>query len=533
MAVDLDLEYNIDKKIEKTMDSNASDDVTVEVDYDMSNEVVERIDAIQAKVKAEVEKVHDELKALSFLCPGLPVVNIFMFDALFDHIDEILEALKGVVLGAIDSAKVFDNGAYAVLTSLATPFMVATSVAEGLLAPIEELGDALLIGGGHVSAALGHPEIQEKLNELADVDIVHQGFHNLREVTHINEYSDIPEDNEILGLIKEGVGYVGAFYYGGPVIGAAYLLVHNLGLNKVGPTQTPGPVVTPTVTPTSTIVIPTKTGGPSPTQTTNPNPTTTPSKSSGGGGGGRERKPTPEPTEKPIKTKTPKPSPTKTKEPAETKTPAPTPTVTATPTATQTPAPTQTSTPEPTEAATPAPTEAPAPEPTQGQAAPPDGGGDPGYSNPTPEPEPAPVPEPTVEATIEPTVAPEPEQDYEESGDYSTKTPEVTNNQITSSTKKSGGNAAIPIIAGISAAAAAGIGAKAYIDSKNNNDNDNEEDSEYDEYDDNSEMTFDDSSDDSYENNDSDTEQIEDTGNDFEEPEKYGARTSEELADLQ
>jgi len=31
MAVDLDLEYNLDKKIEKTMDSNASDDVTVEV----------------------------------------------------------------------------------------------------------------------------------------------------------------------------------------------------------------------------------------------------------------------------------------------------------------------------------------------------------------------------------------------------------------------------------------------------------------------------------------------------------------------
>ena len=195
MAEDLDLEFNVGKKIEKTMDgdnaSNDLNDVSVEVDYDKSNEVVERIDAIQAKLKAEEEKTHEGLKNLSFLCPGLPLVNIFMFDAIFDHLDEILEALKGVVLGSIDSAKVFDNGVYALLASFsgATPLMVATSVAEGLLAPIEEVGDALLIGGGHLSAALGMPEVQERLNEIANKDIVHKGFHDIREATGINQYS--------------------------------------------------------------------------------------------------------------------------------------------------------------------------------------------------------------------------------------------------------------------------------------------------------------------------------------------------------
>ena len=54
----------------------------------------------------------------------------------------------------------------------------------------------------------------------------------------------------------------------------------------------------------------------------------------------------------------------------------------------------------------------------------------------------------------------------------------------TQQTKNSGGSAVIPIAAGLSAAAAAGIGAKAYIDRKNNSDNGDEEEYENDNWED-------------------------------------------------
>lgn len=95
----------------------------------------------------------------------------------------------------------------------------------------------------------------------------------------------------------------------------------------------------------------------------------------------------------------------------------------------------------------------------------------------------------------------------------------------------SGGNAFIPIAAGLSAAAAAGIGAKAYMDRKHNNDNGEEEDDfseEWsDDYSDDNSITINENS------ADNQSESLLEDDYTYTEPEKYGARNNEELADLQ
>lgn len=111
--------------------------------------------------------------------------------------------------------------------------------------------------------------------------------------------------------------------------------------------------------------------------------------------------------------------------------------------------------------------------------------------------------------------------------DY-TKIP-TSNDPITTSSK-SGGSSVIPIAAGLSAAAAAGIGAKAYMDRKRNNE-DGEEDFVSDEWD------GDESTDIEYSDGVAQENYLDDDNNDYgyqeEQVERYGARTNEELADLQ
>ena len=110
------------------------------------------------------------------------------------------------------------------------------------------------------------------------------------------------------------------------------------------------------------------------------------------------------------------------------------------------------------------------------------------------------------------------------------KLPTSTKPATTTTTTSSGGSSVIPVLAGLGAAAAAGIGAKAYIDRKNNRDNDEEAEEfkaedwsadeninvEYQEPIENEEQTLD----------------FDDTP-EVEEPEKYGARTHQELENLQ
>ena len=143
-------------------------------------------------------------------------------------------------------------------------------------------------------------------------------------------------------------------------------------------------------------------------------------------------------------------------------------------------------------------------------------------------------PEATEDGSI---VAPEDvtTEDYEEatdsissiigSGSNFTKLP-TSNNPIKGGS--SSGNAVIPVIAGLSAAAAAGIGAKAYMDRKNNNDN-GDDDFEADEWtgEDNLDIDYNDGiEEEQYLDDDSDFGETETT-------EKYGARNNDELADLQ
>ena len=93
----------------------------------------------------------------------------------------------------------------------------------------------------------------------------------------------------------------------------------------------------------------------------------------------------------------------------------------------------------------------------------------------------------------------------------------------------SSGSAVIPVIAGLSAAAAAGIGAKAYMDRKNNNDN-GDDDFEAEEWSGEEDLDID------YNDGVEEEQYLDDDsdfGTDDEVPEKYGARNNDELADMQ
>lgn len=115
-------------------------------------------------------------------------------------------------------------------------------------------------------------------------------------------------------------------------------------------------------------------------------------------------------------------------------------------------------------------------------------------------------------------------------GSKYTKIP-TSSKPITASASGGGGSTVIPVVAGLSAAAAAGIGAKVYMDRKKNNEN-----GEYDEIDtedwageDTIDLDYDESS-----NSESYLDEDDDYGYQTEEQtEKYDARNSQELADLQ
>ena len=113
-------------------------------------------------------------------------------------------------------------------------------------------------------------------------------------------------------------------------------------------------------------------------------------------------------------------------------------------------------------------------------------------------------------------------------GSKYTKIP--TSSRPITSTSSGGGSAVIPVVAGLSAAGAAGIGAKVYMDRKNNTSN-GEDEIETEEWsgEDKLNLDYDDSS---------DTEQYLDADDDYgyqadDQIEKYDARNNEELADLQ
>ncbi len=106
---------------------------------------------------------------------------------------------------------------------------------------------------------------------------------------------------------------------------------------------------------------------------------------------------------------------------------------------------------------------------------------------------------------------------------------------VTTTSSSSGSSAVIPIAAGLSAAAAAGIGAKAYMDRRHNNDNGEDDEDEFD----TDEWSGDDSVDIQYDEDTANGENYLDEDDDYSyqatsnNEEKYDARSSDELADLQ
>ena len=115
-------------------------------------------------------------------------------------------------------------------------------------------------------------------------------------------------------------------------------------------------------------------------------------------------------------------------------------------------------------------------------------------------------------------------------GSKYTKIPSSSKPITTTTSTGSGSSSVIPIAAGLSAAAAAGIGAKAYMDRKKNNDFDDEDDDfeteEWSGDDDSTDIEYDETSDTQLDSDDDYSYQAEPE-------EKYGARSNEELADLQ
>ncbi len=118
-------------------------------------------------------------------------------------------------------------------------------------------------------------------------------------------------------------------------------------------------------------------------------------------------------------------------------------------------------------------------------------------------------------------------------GSKYTKIP-TSSTPIQKTTSGSSGSAVIPIAAGLSAAAAAGIGAKAYMDRKNNNDNGEDDDFDTEEWSENDNYSDDDTIDIEYTEGENELDADDEYSyQQQEEPEKYGARSNAELANLQ
>ena len=97
-------------------------------------------------------------------------------------------------------------------------------------------------------------------------------------------------------------------------------------------------------------------------------------------------------------------------------------------------------------------------------------------------------------------------------------------------TNSGGGNSAIPVLAGLAAAAAAGIGAKAYIDRKNNRDNEESEEFKAEDWSGDTDMNME------YqepEDRNAETLDYDEPGYQEEETERYGARSNQDMENLQ
>ena len=215
---------------------------------------------------------------------------------------------------------------------------------------------------------------------------------------------------------------------------------------------------------------------------------------------------------KPVKPTNPDPSPTPTTPPTNAPTTPPTEKPTERPTE-------QITQPTPTTPPTNAPTNPPTNAPTNPQPQPsgytPTGGG--GSDD-----EVVPTETPTAVVVDEDVIVP--------GRTYKLPTSSKPVAESTTTTTSKGGSSVIPVLAGLAAAAAAGVGAKAYIDRKNNRDNEENEEFKAEDWSGNTEINME------YEepeDRNAETLDFDEPGYQEEEPERYGAKTSQDLEKLQ
>lgn len=273
-------------------------------------------------------------------------------------------------------------------------------------------------------------------------------------------------------------------------------------------------------------------GGQAPSGPSNPSGPggSSPGGNNGGGGNYRKTEDPPKPTPSPTKTPTPTPT------PSTTPTPTPTPSVTPTPTPSVTPSVTPTPTPSTPDQVIDDPGTTPptptADTPSGGDTVVHTGGGYTGGGNYTAtdpvgvETPMEGVPEDGIE-NIEGLID-NSEDSIDEIIKKGSNYTKIPSSSTAIKSKSSSGSAVIPIAAGLTAAAAAGIGAKAYLDRKNNNDV-GEDEFYGDEWDgdENLEIDYGDSQGEQYLDDDDYGYQA------TENTESYSARSNDELADIQ
>lgn len=522
---------------------NTATDYVLNANPEKVEEIVEKLEKIYINIVVKGnEEVKNSVKSLNNV-NGVArygyQVSDGMFNKDFEDIANVVKEIEKDIKGALEKAQAYSNSNPG-MRVLSTIGIVGTSFVDGYAGAIEDVGDAYLNGVGVVGSGVisifGNKDAAKKWKDFwgkpSKTNSVHE-WHKKHIYGPLDKNSDITSDSFIAKFIRgmggvsgvvtvvatvEGVtagatavdptGGVAAQtikkgVYGTIVIGAVDSVIN--------PKDKPsgGRIYSPTIKPDGDaqihdIKVAQTHDYPDgdirkgqnwtdliPDDMKETTPTPKPSPSGGGGDNGGYRDPEPTNTTQPV-----------------------------------TEAPTEIPTERPTEVITQPITEAPTVPQT---SAPNNGGSNNGYSNgggyysennnnysnnetPT-----------EVETTV-----PIDEDVIKPGNTY--KLPTSTKPTATTTTTSSGGSSVIPVLAGLGAAAAAGIGAKAYIDRKNNRDNDEEDE----------EFKAEDWSDDNSINveyqepieNEEQTLDFDDTP-EVEEPEKYGARTHQELENLQ
>ena len=578
------------------------------VDPTRAAQVVSDVQSIVSKVVVPArDNVENAIEELNKVAANAGTVSVDGINSLFEEIGNAIGGIGSKLQEAADIAQAYSSNKSILKTIFSTATMGVVSAAEGLLSPVEELGDAIV---GIVGWTFGNDKFKRGCENFIKSNWSHDMF-NFYYKSDFAKVSAFTEDSAIAGALRI-TGKATTYTLAEPIAGRAGLGLFGLGsgieaglragktLDKGGgamkqgiiqggigaligqpiasaiinnsaesgnplyPGATMKGIIMPSVSNKVKVTAgssgnnPPSSRVPTPPSTTSPDdpPSADPPKDPGGSDPPKDKKPgdssskggggnngggnngggnnshgggnngsnqnpsTTPPTETPKNTTTPKQ--TDQKDPIKTVTPSDD-NKSVTPPSDSTPV-----EPTPPENVTP-PSQPPVTEQTNESPVYHSGGGYSETEGYTPsedsitEISPAEnLEENTMEELMDETTT---SVDDIIRGNKYTKIP--TSTTPIKKNPKSSGSTIIPIAAGLSAAAAAGIGAKAYIDRKNNSDNGDEDDFE-DDWSENDSANLD------YTDNTSDNEDSTYlTNDDSYEGEKYDAKNNEELDDLQ